>query len=212
MRHIYHWDGTGYPSFSKLVNDCLTECPTEIFVFASDRVRPTSEDVYKMMNLIGQGYGLVAMYRFAFFGFCKELIRQVGYFDERYVGGGYEDADFWLRVWRRDIAIYESEEVEYKPGPSRWTGDLPPEPIQQYGQNTPPLFRHPARDFHYRKWRIEPPIITRLMEDEHIRPIARLGPGHLWGFLPFRKSKLLVKGPAQTALEGTWEYRDESAG
>ena len=82
------FDGKNYPSFSKLINDVIVYNPTEIVIIASYKVRPTQNDINKMINLINEGYGYVATYRFAFLGFKKELIRRIGFFDERFIGGG----------------------------------------------------------------------------------------------------------------------------
>lgn len=60
------------------------------------------------------------MYRLAFFGLSKELLRRIGFFDERFLGGWFEDNDFVLRLREADIAYYESESVEYHPGTSTW--------------------------------------------------------------------------------------------
>ena len=114
------FNGTGYPSFSKLCNDVIINNPTEIVIIASYKVRPTPNDVMKMLDLINSGFGLVATYRFAFFGFKKELIRRIGFFDERFITGGYEDSDIMRRIIENNISIYESEEIIYYRKESTW--------------------------------------------------------------------------------------------
>ena len=84
-----YFDGTGYPSFSKLVNSVVAECPTEIVIIMSDKVRPTQNHVHELIAKLNQGYGFVGTYSYAFFGFRKDLMRRIGMFDERYVGGGF---------------------------------------------------------------------------------------------------------------------------
>jgi hypothetical protein len=121
---INYFDGTGYPSFSKLVNSCISQCPSEIVIVLSDKVRPTQEQIQKTVELIKQGYGLVALYRFGFFGFKKELFRRVGMLDERYVGGGYEDDDFYIRMKEANISMYITEEAVYNKSHSSWNYDL----------------------------------------------------------------------------------------
>lgn len=113
-------NGTGYPSFSKLVNDCIRDCPTEIFIFISFRVDPELEHFEKIVNLLNQGYAYVGLYRFAMFGFKKDLIRTIGFFDERYIGGCYEDDDFIIRLAEKNLPFYETEEVPYRSGVSTW--------------------------------------------------------------------------------------------
>ena len=73
-----------------------------------------------MIDLLEQGYGLACLYRFAFFGFHKDLIRRVGFMDERFVGGGFEDCDMLRRLMMHDIAYYEAECVPYIHKKSTW--------------------------------------------------------------------------------------------
>lgn len=112
--------GTNYPSFSKLVNDAILFAKNETVIICSHKVRPTKDNVDRMLKLLSEGYGLVGMYRFAFFGFNKELIRRIGLFDERFVGGGYEDSDMILRLFEANIAVYEAEEIVYNWAPTSW--------------------------------------------------------------------------------------------
>lgn len=123
---IFH--GANYPSFSKLVNDCITSSDKDIVIVCSYKVRPTSKDIEKMLNLIQKGYGIVCLYRFAFFGFHKEFIRRIGFFDERYVNGGYEDCDILRRCMTNNIAYYEDECVPYIKKKSTWNYHSPNSP------------------------------------------------------------------------------------
>jgi hypothetical protein len=106
-------NGHGYPSFSKLINDCVIECPTEIVIVCNDRARPTKEDLSRLLLLIEKGYGFVGLYAWGFFGFKKELFRQIGFMDERFVGGNYEDCDYMRRMLEGNIAMYNVFEIEY---------------------------------------------------------------------------------------------------
>ena len=112
--------GKDYPSFSKLVNDCITLSPTEIVIFCSHRVRPTPKDIERLLQRIDDGYGLATLYRLGCFGFRKELIRRIGFFDERFLIGGWEDNDFFLRLQEADIAYFEDESIPYEGGDSLW--------------------------------------------------------------------------------------------
>jgi GT2 family glycosyltransferase len=115
-----HIDGTGAKCFSWLVNKCIQECPTEIVIICADKAYPSANQIELMVERIQSGFGLVAMYRFAFFGFKKELIRKIGWFDERYMKGTWEDNDIALRLREADIAYYESQEVSYQSMPCSW--------------------------------------------------------------------------------------------
>jgi hypothetical protein len=121
---LHYFDGTNYPSFSKLVNTCVESCPTEIVILMSYKVLPTADHVKKIVDLINKGYGLVGLYRFGFFGFKKQLMRQIGMMDERFVGGGYEDDDMYIRLKEANISMYVTEEVEYTKSASSWNYNL----------------------------------------------------------------------------------------
>jgi len=112
--------GNNAPSFSKVVNDAILKCPTDIFIFCSHRVRPTKKDIQTLLNRIDEGHGLVTLYRLACFGFKKELIKRIGFFDERYLIGGWEDDDFNIRLKEADISYYEDESIKYIKGESLW--------------------------------------------------------------------------------------------
>ena len=116
---IFH--GAGYPSFSKVVNDCILSSDKETIILCSYKVRPKPADIDRLLDLIEQGFGLACLYRFAFFGFRKNLIRKVGFMDERFVGGGYEDCDMLRRLMMHDIAYYEAESVPYIQKKSTWS-------------------------------------------------------------------------------------------
>lgn len=77
----------------------------------NDKARPSTKDVQKSKRLNESGYGLVGLFRFGFFSFYKDLIYQVGWFDQRFVKMGYEDTDFYYRLYSHNIAVYLSEEL-----------------------------------------------------------------------------------------------------
>tara|TARA_R110000803_G_C11989495_1_gene321977 strand:- start:34377 stop:34961 length:585 start_codon:yes stop_codon:yes gene_type:complete len=114
------FDGAGYPSFSKLVNDCIMSTEEEVVIICNDKARPAHNDVIRMMGLINDGHGLVGLYRFGFFGFKKDLIRRIGFFDERFISGEYEDHDMLRRLKEANISYWGEESIHYKTGPSRW--------------------------------------------------------------------------------------------
>ena len=121
---VTYFDGTGCGSFSKLVNSCVAAAPTEIVLLMSDKVLPTQQDVQRLVELLDQGYAMVALYRLAFFGFKKQLLRNIGMFDERFVGGGYEDDDLYLRLKEANLGVYITQEVAYTKSSSTWNYSL----------------------------------------------------------------------------------------
>jgi GT2 family glycosyltransferase len=121
---VKYFDGTGYPSFSKLVNSCVASADTETVILMSDKVIPTNNDINRLLELLDQGYAMVAFYRLAFFGFKKQLLRKIGMFDERFVGGGFEDDDFYIRLKEANLGVYISHEIPYTKSSSGWNYSL----------------------------------------------------------------------------------------
>jgi hypothetical protein len=121
---VKYFDGTGYPSFSKLVNSCVASADTETVILMSDKVIPTNNDVNRLLELLNQGYAMVAFYRLAFFGFKKQLLRNIGMFDERFVGGGFEDDDFYIRLKEANLGVYITHEIPYTKSSSGWNYNL----------------------------------------------------------------------------------------
>jgi len=117
---INYFDGTNAISFARLVNSCVASCPTETVIIMSDKVSPNASHIHQALSLINSGYGFVSFYRFAFFGFKKELFRKIGCMDERFVGGGFEDDDFYIRMREANLSMYVTEEIDYERKKSSW--------------------------------------------------------------------------------------------
>jgi hypothetical protein len=115
--------GNNVKSFSELVNNCIKECTTEIFIFCSHRVSPTDNDIDRLISLLNAGYGYVGLYRFACFGIHMDIINKIGYLDENFLKGGFEDDDYKIRLQYRNIAFYEDHSLIYRASPSLWTTD-----------------------------------------------------------------------------------------
>jgi len=175
--HHRIFDGTDYPSFSKLVNDCIVTSKFEKIIICSDKARPGSEVIEKILTMLDNGWGLVAPYRFGFFGFKKDLIRKIGFFDERYIGGGYEDNEFKPRLKEANISYYEKEEIDFVHLPSSW----------YYEKSIL------AANYYITKWKQEgDTYIRRLPEEDYGYYI---GPFNNTQFSPFSESILLpVRG------------------
>lgn len=154
---LQYFDGTGYPSFSKLVNDCVEQCPTETVIIMSDRVRPSHRKVKKVLRLLDKGYAFVGLYRFAFFGFRKQLFREIGPLDERFIGGGGEDDDFYMRLIEANLSAYVTHEVKYIAGPTRW----------QYNQPDRPALRRLKEKWDLDNWVIRTLPTRKLPNSDH---------------------------------------------
>ena len=113
-------DGTNATSFSSLINQCIIGSKTEVIIIMNDKVRASADDIDRMIRLLDDGFGLVSMYLFGFFAFSKELIRHIGFFDQNFTSGGFEDVDFQNRLIEADIATYKTTEVKYIECGSSW--------------------------------------------------------------------------------------------
>jgi hypothetical protein len=102
-----------YDSYSELINDSVATSKTEFVFLINDRTKPKPEDIEHMIELLELGFAAVTKYSVGFMAFSKELIREIGWWDERFYGGGYEDDDFVLRLRLHNLSYYESEESEY---------------------------------------------------------------------------------------------------
>lgn len=188
-------------SFSRLVNSIFTTASAnaDIIIFCSHRVRPTKDDVYRMVNLINQGYGFVTFRRMGFFGFRKELLSIVGFFDERFIPAGYEDDDYFIRLKEANIAIYEDMSVEYVPGISLWQQELKEYEGVAYKQPV-------TWEFFSKKWGInkENKEIRRLLPENQLAYNISFGPNPT--FKPFSESVLLDS--SQSTLYGYKVIKD----
>jgi hypothetical protein len=102
-----------YASYSEMVNCAINDSAYETVVLVNDKVLIKPGELSRMLSLLSAGFGYVALYSVGFFALTKSLIKKVGWFDERFLGGGYEDDDFVLRMRLNDIAIFDSYESDY---------------------------------------------------------------------------------------------------
>lgn len=128
-----------YPSYSQLMNHAIATSKSEWMIFVNDRCKPTVSETWKIVNLLREGFGCVMLYNVAYMGFSKELVRKIGWWDEGYKLGGYEDNEFILRLRHADIAVYESEESTYD---YSWKS-----PLQVIGHNC-----RESRPYFEKKW------------------------------------------------------------
>jgi hypothetical protein len=98
-RHYRHERNSGmYLSFSQMVNDAIDDTDSEFMIFCNPKTILTVDDIKFMINKLSKGYCFVSTVSFGLFGFSKELIRNIGMLDERFIGGGFEDNDFAIRL------------------------------------------------------------------------------------------------------------------
>lgn len=90
----------------KIWNQCIKECPTEYVIIASWRQRPGRYHFQTIEEKLNEGYGMVAFDELHFFSFSKHLTTLIGFFDEGFTRGQYEDTDWWNRLKTNNIGIY----------------------------------------------------------------------------------------------------------
>jgi len=180
---LHLFDGTGYDSFSRLINECTVSAPTETVIMMSYKVTPNIGHIKQTLELLDKGYAFVALYRFGFFGFRKELFRKIGFMDERYIQGGFEDNDMYIRLEEANLAGYIVTEMPFSNSPSTW-GDYTPG------------FMHFKK-----KWGVThpgPSEVTRLLEEEKYD--YDLGPSKNIDFLSWDKSVITGHNPTKYKL------------
>ena len=132
-KYRIHWNNRimrypyAYPSYSQLMNHTIATSPTEFMLMVNDRTIPTVAGAEKMIQHMRSGFALSMLYNVGYMMFSKSLIRRIGWWDERFKLGGWEDRDFIMRTCMADLAIYESQEVEYD---QSWKS-----PLQVIGHN-----------------------------------------------------------------------------
>lgn len=83
-----------YPSYSQLMNHAIATSKHEWMIFINDRCKVSTDETLKIVKLLEEGYACVLLYNVAYMGFSKQLIRQIGWWDERFLLGGWEDRDW----------------------------------------------------------------------------------------------------------------------
>ena len=130
-----------YSSFSQMINEAIDDTDCEFMIFINPKTIATAQDLNFIIDRLSSGYCFASLFGFAFCGFSKQLVREIGMLDESFVAGEYEDNDFLLRMrilgkaiwWGQDWSKYEYYKSKCPParGSSlaffwkkwRWTGD-----------------------------------------------------------------------------------------
>lgn len=95
-----------YTSFSQMVNDAIDDTDSEFMIFCNPKTKFKSSDIEFIIEKLSNGYCFASVVSFGFFGFSKELIRQIDMLDERFIGGEYEDDDFAIRLSKFGKAVW----------------------------------------------------------------------------------------------------------
>jgi hypothetical protein len=155
-----HWNNRidrrpeAYDSYSELVNEAVATSPTETVVLVNDRVVPDPKEVLFMLQMIHRGYAVASQWNVAYMALTKEVFRKIGWFDQRFYGGGCEDDDFVLRLRLANLAYYESLSCEYD---QTWKSPL----IKKEGAKCAI-----SGTFFHQKWAQGPYEIKRVIPEE----------------------------------------------
>ena len=81
-----------YPSYSQLMNHAIATSKHEWMIFVNDRCKVSESETVRILELLQSGYACVMFYNVAYMGFSKELVRKIGFWDSRFLLGGFENA------------------------------------------------------------------------------------------------------------------------
>lgn len=118
-KYKVHWNNRidrypfTYSSFSLMINHTIATSPTEWVFLINDRTVPLPEHIEEQINQLENGFAWTTFWGAAFMGFSKELVRKIGWWDERFTLGGWEDRDWLWRLREANVAIYEGLRCEY---------------------------------------------------------------------------------------------------
>ena len=143
-----------YDSYSELVNESIATSTTETIVLINDRAVPKPEEVRFMLQMLFRGYAVAGQWNVAFMSLTKEVIRRIGWFDQRYYGGGFEDDDFVLKLRLHNLAYYESLSCVYE---QTWKSPLFKTDGAACSKSGP---------FFIKKWRITESEVRRVIPEE----------------------------------------------
>jgi hypothetical protein len=110
----HKWENS-YLSFSQIVNEFLVESKNEFIVFINPKVNPTPEQVEDLIQKLCSGFCWASRINFGFWASTKELFRNIGLMDERFIGGEYEDNDLIIRLKEFGKAIYWEYKLDEYP-------------------------------------------------------------------------------------------------
>lgn len=107
--------------YSKIHNDGIKKTDTQFVILTAWRSRPTIEHFEKVFEKLSQGYAVVDLCLMHFTAFGKDVIKEIGWFDEGFIFGHCEDWDFYNRIIMSKLAAYITNEVPEVKRETTWT-------------------------------------------------------------------------------------------
>lgn len=114
IKFIHNTNTTERQPLVKIWNQCIKECPTDNVIITSWRQRPTNEHFNIINEKLNDRFGMVTFDGLHFFGFNKHLLSKIGFFDEGFTRGQYEDTDWFNRIATANIAMYAGDVSEQR--------------------------------------------------------------------------------------------------
>lgn len=156
-----------YDSYSQLINENVAYANNEYVIFMNDDILPSPQDVWFLLGKLDEGFALASLASIGFIALSKEVFRVVGWWDQRFLGGGYEDDDFILKVRCHELGYYESHSAK--------------QDRSVRGKNKKPPWLHYPLEYtgpHFAaKWSTECSVIEQRIADEvYPEYDGRLGP------------------------------------
>jgi hypothetical protein len=106
-----------YASFSQIINEACNETNEEFIFFINPKVNPNPQEIEDMLIDLCSGFCWTSKIAFGLWGTTKELFRNIGLLDERFLGSEWEDVDFICRLklfnkaikWQYSLDLYPSK-------------------------------------------------------------------------------------------------------
>ena len=96
--YFRHERNANCQTYSQMANESIDETESEFMIFINPKTIVCAEDLEFIVDKLCSGYCFASLFGFAFCGFTKELIRNVGMLDESFLAGEYEDNDYLIRL------------------------------------------------------------------------------------------------------------------
>ena len=91
-------------SLTELWNQCIILSPTDWVLICNDDIEFRPGWLEYLEETIDTGlYDLIHLFHYGAMCIHKSLILKIGWFDERFRGGGFEDNDYQLRIYEADL-------------------------------------------------------------------------------------------------------------
>lgn len=105
---------SNYVSFSQIINEATIISDSEFMIFINPKTIVSPEDALKIITNLCNGFAFCSVVNFGFWGVTKELFRKIGLMDERFIGGEWEDNDFFTRLKEANLATWPEYQFKTK--------------------------------------------------------------------------------------------------